>query len=494
MLFRKFISQEFFDTLNSEYPDTITNKPYRSFIMYCAFGFWFKYDLNNENFLSCNQRVCATLEDKLDKLNGKNYDASKFLTRIKEDLLPEFEWNEYEYSYSNKVERTIAKVEFSDTFKQAINKENKYFLNNESNLVHYFTGNKYFRNKYLQTYGLMEKGELNKVIASVPNLSSTQIKFLDYLNNLPDNSFTKVVKNNFEDAIKVAQTIENEQSRKLHLERLLPAIYQNPKPLYAPRPNTARLFAEGPAITYLKRDVRKALTKGWIEFDIQNAHLAIIAKDWNIPELTAFLKTGNSIWKYLETYYPDVLEIKHHLKDAIYALVYGDSKDQILNGTIIDQTKKLRKENGLINNIGKEKAKIFFTIPLIKVIYEARKIQLDKLNAEVEPNSFEPKPQYDCFGKQIPFRPTPDRWARTNERSILSQKAQAVELKLLEPIIDYSKTSKYVCLIALYQFDGFSICVKQASRKKIHINSITKLLNNHIRDLGYETKVEYKEL
>lgn len=468
MLFRKYVGKEFFEAMNNFYPETISDKSLRSAIMYFAFGYWFEH---RRGELSINQRVCATLEDKVHKLKNDHYVASTFIKKIKL-ILPEMEI--HDYSFADGTTRSISKVGFPHDFRLQIDKENERARKDGSiNAVHYYTGNLFFHTTVKKKVDDQNKIDVQKAIDIVPNLSSTQLKFLNYFNNLPGNSFTKTIKKNINDAIDVAKQIENPETRRINLDILLPAIIQSPKPLYAPRHKTCRLFAEGPAITYLKREVRKTLTRGWIEFDLQNAHLAIIAKDWDIPELTKFLQTKQSIWTYLGDYYPDIINIKKYLKDAIYALVYGDSKRNIIQF--------------LSEKIGKERANLFFNVPLIKSIRNARNIQLEMLHSSTSD-------QFNCFNQKLDFVPTPDRFARTNERSILSQKAQAVELRLLEPILDYSEQSKFVCLIALYQFDGFSVCIKQKSRQNQHLRAIENILNNHIKSLGYETKITYEVL
>src|SRR5690606_30271586 len=101
---------------------------------------------------------------------------------------------------------------------------------------------------------------------------------LAYLNSLPSNSFTKTVRRNLPQARMVAANLKKydkgkvsqsrtESSRKANLQ-LLRKISEQPKPFYQPSSagNTVRLFSLNESMLGLSREVRRALTQGWVEY------------------------------------------------------------------------------------------------------------------------------------------------------------------------------------------------------------------------------------
>jgi hypothetical protein len=361
---------------------------------------------------------------------------------------------------------------FSDEFQSLIQQERTLILKNpNTELVHYQTGAKFDRQRHKLEIETEELSLANCKTVDCSSVNSVQVAFLNYFNSLDTNSFSKMVSKNLASTIELAESFpfKNEKVRERNL-RILGAIKQCPKPFYHAVDSTCRLFANPGAPTYLKRELRKELTKGWVEFDITNCHLAIVAKDWDVPALIAFLKTGESFWSYLENYLPGASTVaKPQLKPIIYALVYGDSKKQM-------------KESLVKAGLSKAKADRFFTdIPLIHDIYQARNRALAMALTST----------IDCFGNPCRVLTPKGIYDQKPHRSILAQKAQAVELKMLAPLIEFSLNNPNVMLATLYQFDGFSCVVKQPSRINQHCRRLKKILDQHIAEMGYPAHVEY---
>lgn len=482
MLFHKFISQTFFDAISATFPASVADLALRGALLYLAFGFWFTYPIRGIRHLSAGQIPMAILEDKLAQLRSNNYCALDFLKRIKA-MLPELAWAEY----SEGQTRYFTHRGFSPEFEREIEAERLRQDDPSVPLVHFFTGKKGATDP--KTISREDENRLSLVSAlndKVAQVSEIQQSFLTYLNELPRNSFTKIVSANYDHALAVAKNLsdedwtpETEAANRATAIDMLHAIKRNPKPVYSAREYTSRLFALGPSMTYLKSEVRQALTKGWIEFDLQNAHLAIIAKDWGIPELTSVLKKG-SIWDALGSSFPNLSEdkkLKKQLKNALYALVYGDSKRNIKAA------------------LGEQLGDTFLSLSLINTIFEAREREMARLKDE-------PSARIDCFGRELALDESErEQWdnsersrVRASLRRMLSQKAQAVELLLMKPALEVSKTTNLFCVMTVYQFDGFSVHCKDKKRVQQYINRICKLTNRYIKSLGYETKIDYEVL
>lgn len=474
MLFPEFISQTFSKQLDALYPASRLDQSFRRFLMYLAFGSWVDH---HHRYLRVSQEVCAILEKR--PLNG-HYCANHYLTKMHKQL-PEMKISGWQY---NGVEQELSELQtdkehcrlvlhkgLSTAFLQAITDEQQGQYP-KSDKIHYLTGNKYTKN--IATAILKQEEELVHNINAPITKTQLQQQFIDYFNTLPSQTFTQLLKHNYDTTLALFHSFPfiNPETKEHNL-KLLETIQQQPKPFYQAVPDCRRLYAVGNAIPYLKKELRKELTKGWIEFDLVNCHLAIIAKDWNIPSLFKQLQEG-SMWSYLATTY-DVALYKAVLKKALYALVYGDSKAEI--------ERNLQKAS-------LPKRSKFFKLPLIHDIYQAREHQLQEVKHYNDA-------RIDCFGEELAYvrkwhtTPTGQQYYTDNSRSILAQKAYAIELKMLQPILEYSSHSKYICLISLYQFDGFSMACKQKSRERHHINKICNILNAHIQSMGYPTKVEY---
>jgi hypothetical protein len=478
MLFPKFITQKFYNTLNKTFPASQEDIAFRRFLMYLSLGSWYDEDYN---YLKLSQFVCSTLEKK--PMNG-DYIAKDYLDKM-QSYLPNMivnGWvhNGYEqeeqhldsFLIKENVVRLLIDPGFDESFKLAVEQEKVDILATaKTDLVHYATGSKYNRIRHkaqMEKENSEDVKNLTNYVAS--SLVSLQKEFLDYFNNLDTHSFNKIVDKNLQEAVALTQSFnfKNEQVRDRNI-KILDAIKLQPKPYYYAVEKSRRIYGLGSCIPYLKREIRKALTKGWIEFDISNCHLAVIAKDWNIPELTEMLKTS-TIWKYLSAYY-DVVEGKEILKKAIYGLVYGSSKANIIE--------KL-KEGGMTE----KQARQFFTVPMIDNIYQARKRELKTCTTL----------PVDCFGEKlvVEYDENDSPYSQKASRKILARKAQAVEFKMLEPLMKFSKENSNVMLVCLYQFDGFSAVCKQPSRMETHCHKLKSILDNHIKEMGYETFVEYK--
>jgi len=473
MLFPKYITKTLKTALTEHFPDSTKNESFCNFIMYLSFGTWYDW---NSNFLRISQKICAILENK--PFNGK-YIAQPFLDSMQE-LLPGLvvdHWtflngaNQETYQKESHA-RLVIDSGLSPEWIKIIEQEKKNILSTpKEELVHYITGSIY--NRIRSKAAIEEADQTGATQMSAKTAVELQERFLEHFNGLDTHSFTKAIKDNLEQTVKLAETFAfKDESVRDRNFKLLDSIKMQPKPFYYAVEGSRRLYGYGSSIPYLKKELRKELTKGWIEFDIINCHLAIAAKDWNITGLKKLFSQGKTIWNYFTDKGIDVAKAKPILKQFLYSMVYGDSKSNM--------KALLKKNTNMTNKLIEE----FFKLDLIKEIFDAREIELNCALYNT----------IDCFGQEIKYKSNdPNKpYDRRAQRSILAQKMQAVELKMLEPLIEYSKNNKNMMLVCLYQFDGFSVVCKQPSRIKNHCNVLKKLLDDHIKSLGYDTAFEYK--
>ena len=230
--------------------------------------------------------------------------------------------------------------------------------------------------------------------------------------------------------------IEKKTSRD-HQFNILCAIQEDFKPLYQPSKNgnTVRIFALNDSMLSLKKSIKKVLCKGWFEFDLASAQLAIVSQTWNIPFIRDYLNSGNKIWKDLCSHLnlPYTEDIKADLKVALYALVYGKT---------VTKLQQLIKET-----IGEEYVDLWLTHPVIKAILAARKIKIEQLLKDRQLTTI--------FGKTIKITGKDRTEINAKIRSALAEESQAVEYYLILPVLELAQSTKDF-VITLVQADGFS--------------------------------------
>lgn len=248
-----------------------------------------------------------------------------------------------------------------------------------------------------------------------------QQKLLALLNGAPGHVLSRTVRANAPAAIGVALKIADPE-RQLRTLASLREIQLAPDIVYAPsrRLRAPRVFATSVSVLGLPREVRKAIFAGRLELDLVNAQLAIAARVWGIDPLIDHLESEGSVWPLLiaavaETHSLGYDEAKDALKTAVYSCVFGMSK------------RGLRRL--LAATISAEAAAAFLAEPLIAALLVAR----DRALAEIDAAGG----ITDILGYHRALKAEPGSPKRKAEcRSALAGAMQAVELKLLEPIID----------------------------------------------------------
>lgn len=448
-----------------------------------------------------NQEMVARIANKVEKLKDNHFVAGPILNHLLE-LLPEGtatlytnaagysyspgqfataeELNEYEVIKEGRLvmnSNPNRKIKIADGFCRQVTfswpEEIKELLTIEKNKklskksryekVNIVTGELHTARK--QTSNLKElEEEASEIIDILDNKFGQQIA--QYMNELPVGHFEDLLS---EEAINRTMKVVNTLPTQVREQQLniLNAIADQPKVFYRPsrNGNTDRLFGNGANITNLKKEVRKALTKDWVECDAKNLHLAIVAKLWNIDSLKEFLSLGKSFWQHIieqlklaQDHSPtssenDPEQVKKYIKEATYGLVYGMSKKNL--------------EERLDSQLGMGMGKKFLNISLIKDILSARK---EVINYHMNTGEIE-----DCFGTKFAV-------TKENILSLLSRVCQSYELKLIHSLFKVTdRTNDFH--ITLYQFDGLSI--KFDANKEYWINE----LNNAFDEMALELDI-----
>lgn len=279
------------------------------------------------------------------------------------------------------------------------------------------------------------------------------------MNNLKPNRFYKMVRENYDMAMFEALFTEH----PTHQLNLLNAIYNNCQPFYKPVEKSVRIFSFNENILGLKKSVKQNLLPGLIECDLKSAQLAIAATLWNIPEIKEFLSEKKSIWDELADCYGLKLnpDLKSILKNCLYATMYGMLP--------VNLKSMLNQHLGTFDP--------FFNNNIIKLLLKERNKQFNQISDCGGATS--------CFGN---FLST----SKFSRRSILAQLAQAIELKLLYPIIKLARenTDCNGFSILLFQHDGFSWLPHRTSCKRKWSYILNNVVYESARSLGINTSLE----
>lgn len=438
------------------YPGLAKNSAYWRFFGYLLFGTFFDQDTRR---LIIDQGLLAECEQK----PLTHYCGVDFLMSFQREVMsPEtFQWTGHREGKCRQVSLCIWRPEMELALQEELQK-----LHHAQGRVYFDDGRLYSRAKQRAARREQKCEAVAQSSGAPPEVSEV----LNYMNSLPSHLFTKKL-TNLEQAVAVANLIQDPMVRDTQL-RLLATIKDQPQPFYARSRNgrTDRIFGQGQNLTALKRDVRRAMCRGgWCEADLTNCQLAIVAKEWEVLPLLSFLRENQSIWDYLTICIGNPPVARAKLKDAfkepLYALLYGMSFPCV-QGLLTHNLNKLGIESGGTR---------IFESPLIQALKVARASAADRIRKEGGGAT--------CFGVFLPLCEGMD------EYQVLALQAQAMEMKLLHPVIALAKETEDFT-VTLWQHDGFSVHFTR--RQECWTEKINQAVQEKVNSMGIPTRLEWK--
>lgn len=353
--------------------------------------------------------LLARISGKHIQLDMGNFKSSKLLTKFSNEVAPLVVSG---WSYANGKAREVESITWKSRVQQLIDQELRFEHKGER--VYLLSGETYTNNKLKKKEQYQQMDSTLSLLRMKP--VPEQIFIQQYINALPLGIFEAMFEKNFNDAVEVAKRLSNSE---YHLG-VLHNLRDDVKPVVKFVANSPRLFGSGMTLMNLKKEPRKVLMGGTEDIDVQNCQLRIIAKIWDIPEVSEILQIG-SFWDYVMQ---RISLTKEQIKTATYTIIFGGTK------------KELRKQLG-------DDLEALIDLPIYKILLKARnkrKRQI-KLAGGVT----------NAFGKWLPAD-------RTNQRlrSLLAQEAQSYELAIMAAGFEEA-TKRDDGIIVLYQFDGVSI-------------------------------------
>jgi hypothetical protein len=397
-----------------------------------------------------------------------------------------FEWREARETKGGWKAREVSEWGLDAGLRVRLERELRTKVSALEDPVNWQTGRqidpKFITNEYQR---LMDKA----TVAAVRDRTADEsARWMRYMNARSARGFRVQVEPRLDEGWKIARSIDCKDPQKQRQKRLQAAYHMReigklPKPIYESLQNSVRLKAPK-SLQTVQSDIRKVLTKGWTEFDLASAQLAIAAKKWGLNRIYDFLDSGRSIWESIAEESGLPMEYKPVFKKALYSYAYGAGRQQTLHTYM----KERADEKNLSYAPEKEGRAILshWAFPTLK---EARDKRLKKIEAEGG--------AYDCFDRWMSMEdPTRKkrRWQRS--RSILAAQNQAIEMDLLSPALDLAEKQderkRSDWQIMLFQHDGFSVRFRRYADR--YTEEITQAVNAKCERLGYPTRLESERL
>ena len=442
---RTRVTSEFRDRIQAEFPNLKEPRHWRllNYILFTSSSIY------GNKPLPLPFQTLAVIEGKKNELKTKDYNGLSFLKSFQE-VVPDFKF------YSSNSEKGLARSVKSDGMPAWVHEERAKLINTDlDDLDTYFDdGSKYSPAKRKKTYEQM----FTEVEAKIDDLGLTPndktYKVIKYLHERSQRRYNQMLKENWGEALAVAKAIKKDKAREVAL-RHLDTIRQYPLPVLMPVEGSDRAFSYIESPMTINREVRKVLMKGYDEYDLKSAQLAVVATLWKMPALKAFLADGRSVWQYLAYMLDLPLEplYKEGFKKGLYTLVFGGSEAKIKASLTSASYGRLQK-----------RTQDFLEIPMIEELLDAREKRMDSLLFDGATET--------ASGKLL-------RVYEDNIKSVLAQEAQSLELELIYPVFKLAMQPNAQFEIVLYQFDGLTIfykdprskskweaCIKEAVKRK----------------------------
>lgn len=432
----QLVSVKFRKLVFELYPALVESESFRSLMCYLLFPY--HHDKEDQTVL-ISAVTLARLEDKTEARLGRHYCGENLLKSFKERVMPNVVWVDHVY--------IDGKCRMADyTLPPHIDAALEVELNrslDDSELVDFVTGRANDRRE--RSVRLKHNRiEASRTARFAANEDAGMI--LKYLNSLPPNGFTEQLQY-VEEARKLAKkTLEDRPLRDQF--RKLSKFEAQPVPVYTPseKGNSPRLYGLNEGLTTCKREVRAILTQGWVQADLRNAQLAIVAKLWKIPDIEEFLCENDSVWPELcrhlgaDLSHPHFKEVKSGIKTVLYATTFGMGKRE---GLPAKADEELSEYIGCPERILEH-----------WIIQKLLKARSEQMKMAFKTNMIE-----DCYGKQMKVSTCEEI------RSALAQQAQAVEMALIAPIYQLAIANPDKFRVMLHLHDGVYIKFFRAEEK-----------------------------
>jgi hypothetical protein len=463
----RLVSARLYGLIKKHHPSFNSEESFSNFFTYLLLG-TFSDESNNE--LVINHSLVKKLA-LVDDVHG-NWISGEFLRSFKKRVLPEFSFSGY--SRDTGTARTVDNSGIHPEITEALDA----FLKSKidvSDCVYLSTGAP--ANKTNRAKKAKERTEDHKTIIQSSNVNSLQLDIINHMTNLNTKSLSQQYNKNYDNALSVIDSLD--PSIQDNQRKILNAVIQNPKAMFCPSEsgNSCRLFAQD-SITCLKREVRKALCKGWWEADLQSSQFAIISGLLQLPESTAFIKSGKSLWLELNEFCGGTGKatgaMKDGMKKIVYSMCYGMGTDNLTEEAI---------ERGVPVKL--------FEHPLLQELQKGVLNWCKRIGSEGL--------AYDAFGETHYIVPKDCSMPETTATQIAARIAQSYELLITSKAFEvlFAHGERLGFNIVSWAHDGFTISFDD-NRNVNKISEAQRLMSDAVsaeaHKHGITSKLEFEAL
>lgn len=461
----RIVSKHFRDRTLELYPALAHRENLFRFFEFLAFSTFTDRDERRPKKIVSREALLA-LQGLPATTGSKRFKSADLLEECQACIpLWKLEWSAYDYEA--RKARIITNPGFSPEFVEELGRELSTFHTvADSAKVHYITGER----ATSATAAALLEADAQAARAKPPQAADAQ-RVATYLNSLARNIFTAKVRENIDEAIRVAQTLPSAAQSTLELTKLHRIVAQ-PQPFYGPseKASTVRLFAKNASILGLKSAVKYALIRGWTTLDLKSAQLAIVAKDWNSAFLHEWLSNpANDVWNELCSLFPaiPISVSKPVIKTAVYSACYGARPETI------------QSDIQVALGVSREAANALLRHEILIHVLGYRDHQLREIRQR--------KGTLDAFGRFLPAT------TAAQARSVLAQLSQAREMQLLLPAFTLAEHRPNDMRIVLWEHDGFSVHLRRDPvRNERTKRALLQAVEDNCKQLGYPTRLVEK--
>ncbi len=456
-------SRHFREFALTKYP-TLQNRP--------AFLRLFHYICFSSFFDSSTGCLVIPTRRLAEEIHGVPY-TTKFngkaaLEEFRDSVLHGLTWTDHSSTSPhgwNGTARTICDFGFDEKMEAELRKE---WSNRSDDLVDFVSGRDYLRaDRYADRAKV--RAAYDSEIASL-GLNATQAQILEHLRQVdgPSLIYRKLAAN--DDAVSAATAMLPTHVADMQ-NRILAAVRRDPNVYYYPSSNgrTCRLSARGDSILGLKKEVRRAATKGWVECDLRSSQFAILATKLQAPTALVLAESGESLWRELNAHITGhrkdpVGDVKAALKEFIYSLCFGKSQAKL---------KKFADQYGI---------RPLLDHPMIQELLAHRKAWFKQIKQDGG--------AADVWGTW--HATSDDRW----EGAVAGTVIQSVEMEIIAPIFEVAAKhgASDQFRICLFQHDGATISFNSAQKKARAQRKLKEAVEQRARALGVSTVLEFTDL
>jgi hypothetical protein len=466
------VSPKFRELIMNKYPALQGNEPWLRFFHYICFSGFFDPE---------SHRLVIPTKMIAEKIFGETYTTTfngrDKLQQFRDQVLPGLTWTEHTQfspaSYRGKA-REVLSLGFDAEMQAALRQE---CLSPSEEKIDLITGHPYHRkDRYRLTE--QETAAYQQELTQY-TLNPTQKSILEYLHGISaGHLFLRKLTDN---AGAIEQAIQGlPQELQTIRYRILKKVRENPSVYYLPssEERTCRLSARGDCILGLKKAVRKAATKGWVECDLRSSQFAILAGKLGAPISQAFIASGESIWRefYRHTHAVDAdppTEVKKVFKEAIYSLCFGKGEGNL---------KQFLHQNE-VGSLAKH--------PIMAELLTLRQKWFDQIDRDG--GASDVWGQWQALDNALdPATGKGKRWAGSVAAAVI----QSVEMEIIAPIFEvareHGRSDQFT--ICLFQHDGSTISFQSAEKKTRAQGKLKAAVEDRAKRLGVSTVLEFQQL